>query len=92
MVASARRSVPDAFGVQPDIMNIAKGLTNGAIPMGAVLASSKIYNCLMSMDQPEHMIELPHGYTYSAHPVACAATLAALNVFRMTTWWIAPKH
>ena len=72
----------DAFGVQPDIMNIAKGLTNGAIPMGAVLASSKIYDCLMSVKQPEHMIELPHGYTYSAHPVACAAALAALKVFQ----------
>ena len=72
----------DAFGVQPDIMNIAKGLTNGAIPMGAVLASSQIYDCLMGVEQPEHMIELPHGYTYSAHPVACAAALAALNVFQ----------
>ena len=72
----------DAFGVQPDIMNIAKGLTNGAIPMGAVLASSQIYDCLMNVDQPEHMIELPHGYTYSAHPVACAAALAALDVFQ----------
>jgi len=72
----------DAFGVQPDIMNIAKGLTNGAIPMGAVLASSNIYDCLMSVKQPEHMIELPHGYTYSAHPVACAAALAALKVFQ----------
>ena len=50
--------------------------------MGAVLASSEIYNCLMGVDQPEHMIELPHGYTYSAHPVACAAALAALNVFQ----------
>ncbi len=72
----------DAFGVEPDMMNIAKGLTNGAIPMGAVLASSKIYECLMAVDQPEHMIELPHGYTYSAHPVACAAALAALDVFQ----------
>jgi len=63
-------------------MNIAKGLTNGAIPMGAVLASSNIYDCLMSVKQPEHMIELPHGYTYSAHPVACAAALAALKVFQ----------
>ena len=72
----------DAFGVVPDMMNIAKGLTNGAIPMGAVLTSSAIYDCLMEVDQPEHMIELPHGYTYSAHPVACAAALAALNVFQ----------
>ena len=72
----------DAFGVQPDMMNIAKGLTNGAIPMGAVLTSSEIYNSMMDMDIPDHMIELPHGYTYSAHPVACAAALAALNVFQ----------
>jgi beta-alanine--pyruvate transaminase len=72
----------DAFGVEPDMMNIAKGLTNGAIPMGAVLTSSQIYDCLMNVDQPEHMIELPHGYTYSAHPVACAAALAALDVFQ----------
>lgn len=72
----------DAFGVEPDMMNIAKGLTNGVIPMGAVLTSTQIYDCLMNVDQPEHMIELPHGYTYSAHPVACAAALAALDVFQ----------
>ena len=50
-------------------MNIAKGLTNGAIPMGAV-SSSKLYDAFMEVEQAEHMIELPHGYTYSAHPVA----------------------
>jgi beta-alanine--pyruvate transaminase len=47
-----------------------------------VLTSAEIYRSMMAMDIPEHMIELPHGYTYSAHPVACAAALAALNVFQ----------
>ena len=69
-----------AFNVTPDIMNVAKGLTNGVIPMGAVICSSKIYDSFMMNDQPDHMIELPHGYTYSAHPVACAAALASLDV------------
>lgn len=68
------------FGVTPDILNIAKGLTNGAIPMGAVISSSALYDAFMDVEQAEHMIELPHGYTYSAHPVACAAALAALDV------------
>jgi beta-alanine--pyruvate transaminase len=70
------------FGVTPDILNIAKGLTNGAIPMGAVISSSVLYDAFMAIEQPEHMIELPHGYTYSAHPVACAAALAALDVLQ----------
>ena len=48
--------------------------------MGAVICSSKIYDSFMKNDQPDHMIELPHGYTYSAHPVACAAALASLDV------------
>ena len=69
-----------AFNVTPDIMNVAKGLTNGVIPMGAVICSDKIYDSFMMNDQPDHMIELPHGYTYSAHPVACAAALASLDV------------
>lgn len=71
----------DTFGVTPDIMTVAKGLTNGAIPMGAVLSSAPIYDAFMAIDLPEHMVELPHGYTYSAHPVACAAANAALDVF-----------
>ena len=71
----------DTFGVTPDIMTVAKGLTNGAIPMGAVLSSTLIYEAFMAIETPEHMVELPHGYTYSAHPVACAAANAALNVF-----------
>ena len=70
------------FGVTPDILNVAKGLTNGAIPMGAVISSSVLYDAFMAVEQAEHMIELPHGYTYSAHPVACAAALAALDILQ----------
>jgi beta-alanine--pyruvate transaminase len=70
----------DAFGVVPDIMNVAKQLTNGAIPMGAVIASADIYQTFMAQGGPDYMLEFPHGYTYSAHPVACAAGLAALDI------------
>lgn len=70
----------DAFGVVPDIANVAKQLTNGAVPMGAVIASKEIFNTFMEQDLPEHLLEFPHGYTYSAHPVACAAALAALDI------------
>ncbi len=69
------------FDVVPDIMNLAKGLTNGAIPMGAVVAQRDIYATFMAHGGPDYLIEFPHGYTYSAHPVACAAGLAALTVF-----------
>jgi beta-alanine--pyruvate transaminase len=68
-----------AFDVTPDFMTTAKGLTNGAIPMGAVFAHRKVYDALMA--GPEGAIELFHGYTYSAHPVACAAALATLDVY-----------
>ncbi|GHC26340.1 beta-alanine--pyruvate transaminase [Aidingimonas halophila] len=71
----------DAFGVTPDIMNVAKQLTNGAVPMGAVIASNAIFDAFMAVDSPQHAIEFSHGYTYSAHPVACAAALAALDLF-----------
>jgi beta-alanine--pyruvate transaminase len=67
------------FGVTPDLVTIAKGLTNGVIPMGAVLANSKIHEAIVS--GPEHLIELFHGYTYSGHPVACAAALATLETY-----------
>ncbi|MFU8814805.1 MAG: aspartate aminotransferase family protein [Pseudomonadales bacterium] len=70
-----------AFDVVPDIMNVAKQLTNGVIPMGAVIVQQRIYQAFMNSRAPEHVIELPHGYTYSAHPVACAAALAALDIF-----------
>jgi len=68
------------FGVTPDILNSAKQVTNGAIPLGGVVASHEIYSAFMQQDLPEHAIEFTHGYTYSAHPVACAAALAALEV------------
>jgi beta-alanine--pyruvate transaminase len=67
------------FGVTPDMITCAKGLTNGAVPMGAVLVSGKIYDAFM---QGPAGIELFHGYTYSAHPIACAAALAALEIYQ----------
>ncbi|MDX5379500.1 MAG: aspartate aminotransferase family protein [Halomonas sp.] len=70
----------EEFGVVPDIMNVAKQLTNGAVPMGAVIVQGKIYQTFMEQGGPDYMLELPHGYTYSGHPVACAAALAALDV------------
>jgi beta-alanine--pyruvate transaminase len=70
----------EAFGVTPDIMNLAKQVTNGAQPLGAVVAKKDIYDTIMAMGGPEYMVELPHGYTYSAHPVACAAGVAALDL------------
>ena len=68
------------YGVRPDIMTLAKGLTSGTVPMGAVLTSGDIYDAFMT--GPENAIELFHGYTYSAHPLACAAALATLDVYR----------
>lgn len=65
--------------VQPDIITTAKGITNGAIPMGAVLVSDFIYDALMHGD--ERIIELFHGFTYSGHPVAAAAALACLDIY-----------
>ncbi|SEI08349.1 beta-alanine--pyruvate transaminase [Rhizobium tibeticum] len=69
----------DYFGVVPDLVTTAKGLTNGAIPMGAVFASQKVYDALMV--GPENQIELFHGYTYSGHPVASAAGIATLEIY-----------
>ena len=68
------------FGVTPDLMTTAKGITNGTIPCGAVFASRKIHDALMT--GPQSQIELFHGYTYSAHPVACAAGLATLDIYK----------
>ena len=68
------------FGVSPDMITCAKGLTSGVIPMGAVLSSAKIHDAFMT--GPEYLIELFHGYTYSANPVACAAGIATLEVYR----------
>jgi beta-alanine--pyruvate transaminase len=67
------------FCVTPDLMTVAKGLTNGSVPMGAVFAKQEIYDTFMH--GPEHVIELFHGYTYSGHPLACAAALGALDTY-----------
>jgi beta-alanine--pyruvate transaminase len=68
------------FGVVPDLMTVAKGLTNGAVPMGAVFVRKGIYDSFMA--GPEQAIELFHGYTYSGHPLAAAAGLATLKVYQ----------
>jgi len=68
------------FGVTPDMMTMAKGLTNASVPMGAVAARREIHDALMQ--GPAAAIELFHGYTYSGHPVACAAALATLDIYR----------
>lgn len=70
----------DYFGVVPDMVTCAKGLTNGAVPMAAVFVQEKIYKALMQ--GPESQIELFHGYTYSGHPVACAAGLATMDIYK----------
>lgn len=69
----------DYFGVTPDIITTAKAITNGVVPMGAVFASRKIHDAMMQ--GPEGQIELFHGYTYSGHPIACAAGLATLEIY-----------
>jgi beta-alanine--pyruvate transaminase len=70
----------DYFGVVPDMIVAAKGLTNGTIPMGAVLVTSEIHDAFMQ--GPEHVIEFMHGYTYSGNPVASAAGLATLETYK----------
>jgi beta-alanine--pyruvate transaminase len=70
----------DKFGVVPDLMVVAKGITNGTVPMGAVFASDKVHDAFMT--GPEGAIELFHGYTYSGHPVAAAAGIATLDLYR----------
>ena len=67
------------FGVTPDLMTVAKGITNGCVPMGAVFAKQSIHDAFMT--GPEHLIEFLHGYTYSAHPLACAAALGTLATY-----------
>ncbi|MBR7779206.1 aspartate aminotransferase family protein [Undibacterium sp. BYS50W] len=89
----------DFFDVRPDLMTTAKGLTNGVVPMGAVFSRSIIYDTLM---QSPAGIEFFHGYTYSGHPLACAAGLASLQVFKeekvlehaqsMTAYWEDALH
>ncbi|WP_281684711.1 aspartate aminotransferase family protein [Thalassobaculum salexigens] len=70
----------DYFGVKPDIFTTAKGITNATVPMGAVFCRDGIYDAFM--DAPEGAIELFHGYTYSGHPLACAAGLATIDLYR----------
>jgi beta-alanine--pyruvate transaminase len=71
----------DYFGVVPDMLNFAKAVTNGVIPMGGVICRDKLYDTMMKTDAPEHVIEFFHGYTYSGHPVACAAAIATLGLY-----------
>jgi beta-alanine--pyruvate transaminase len=70
----------ERYGVIPDILTFAKGVTSGSVPMGGVIVRQGVYDAFMR--GPEESIELFHGYTYSAHPLACAAGLAALDLYR----------
>ncbi len=70
----------EEFGVTPDLMTLAKQITNGIQPLGAVVLGSNIYDAYMDNGGPDYMVEFPHGYTYSAHPIACAAGVAALDL------------
>jgi beta-alanine--pyruvate transaminase len=70
----------ERYGIVPDMITFAKGVTSGSVPMGGVLVRKGIYEAFMK--GPEHVIELFHGYTYSAHPLACAAGLATLDLYR----------
>ncbi len=70
----------ERYGVVPDMITFAKGITSGSVPMGGVLVRKGIYDAFMR--GPEHVVELFHGYTYSAHPLACAAGLATLDIYR----------
>jgi len=70
----------ERYGVIPDMITFAKGVTSGTVPMGGVIVRKHVYDAFMK--GPEHAIELFHGYTYSGHPLACAASLATLDVYR----------
>jgi beta-alanine--pyruvate transaminase len=69
------------FGVTPDMITFAKGVNSGTVPMGGVIASREIHDAFMTQG-PQHMVELFHGYTYSAHPLACAAALATIKLYK----------
>lgn len=73
----------DYYGVVPDMLNFAKCVTNGVIPLGGVICRDYLYDTMMAANaqSPEHAIEFMHGYTYSGHPVACAAAIATLNLY-----------
>jgi len=70
----------ERYGVMPDLITFAKGVTSGTVPMGGVITRSHVHDAFMT--GPEHVVELFHGYTYSAHPLACAAGLATLDLYR----------
>jgi len=70
----------ERYGVEPDMITFAKGVTNAAVPMAGVLTSKAVYGAFMT--GPEHMVELFHGYTYSGHPLAAAAGVATLDVYK----------
>jgi beta-alanine--pyruvate transaminase len=70
----------ERYGVTPDLITFAKGVTNGAVPMGGVVVRNEIYDSFMK--GPDNAVELFHGYTYSAHPLACAAGIATLDLYR----------
>ncbi len=72
----------DHYGVVPDMLNFAKAVTNGVIPLGGVICRDFIYDAMMNANSPAHAIEFFHGYTYSGHPVACAAAIATLDLLK----------
>jgi beta-alanine--pyruvate transaminase len=72
----------DFYGVVPDMLNFAKAVTNGVIPLGGVVCRDFIYDAMMNTSAPGHAIEFFHGYTYSGHPVACAAAIATLDLMK----------
>ena len=80
----------ERFGIVPDMVTCAKGLTNGTVPMGGVIVRRAIYDAFMS--GPENAVELPHGYTYSGHPLAAAAALAALDIYKARICSRAPRR
>jgi beta-alanine--pyruvate transaminase len=72
----------EAFGVIPDVMTFAKQVSNGSQPLGGVVVNKNIYETFMDTKAPNYLVELFHGYTYSAHPVACAASIASLDILQ----------
>ena len=83
MAGLGRPTAAEYFGVVPDLITSAKGVTSGTVPMGAVMVAKPIYDAMVTnADSSERSIELFHGYTYSAHPLACAAALATLETYR----------
>src|SRR5260370_22170539 len=79
----------ERYGVIPDIITFAKGITSGTVPMGGAVVRAPVYEAFMG--GPEHVIELFHGYTYSAHPLACAAGLATLDLYRREKLFERPR-